>query len=54
MATTATTTSNQPATYSLLVIFTVDSSTAEHLQDQHRSATKPKAGSRVSTPRSTA
>ena len=34
MATTATTTSNQPVTYSLLVIFTVDPSTSEHLQDQ--------------------
>jgi hypothetical protein len=34
MATTATTTSNQPVTYSLLVIFTVDPSTDEHLQDQ--------------------
>ena len=34
MATTATTTSNQPVTYSLLVIFTVDPSTAENLQDQ--------------------
>ena len=34
MATTTTTTSNQPVTYSLLVIFTVDPSTDEHLQDQ--------------------
>ena len=34
MATTATTTPNQPVTYSLLVIFTVDPSTDEHLQDQ--------------------
>ena len=32
MATTATTTPNQPVTYSLLVIFTVDPSTDEHLQ----------------------
>ena len=30
MATTATTTPNQPVTYSLLVIFTVDLSTSEH------------------------
>ena len=34
MAATATTTTNQPITYSLLVIFTVDPSTDEHLQDQ--------------------
>ena len=34
MATTATTTPNQPVTYSLLVIFTVDPCTDEHLQDQ--------------------
>ena len=34
MATTATTTPKQPVTYSLLVIFTVDPSTGEHLQDQ--------------------
>ena len=31
MATTATTTSNQPVTYSLLVILTVDPSTDEHV-----------------------
>ncbi len=34
MATTATTSPNQPVTYSLLVIFTVHSSTDEHLHDQ--------------------
>ena len=34
MATTATTTPNQPVTYSLLVIFTVDPSTDEHPRDQ--------------------
>ena len=34
MATTATTPPNQPVTYSLLVIFTVDPSTHENLQDQ--------------------
>lgn len=34
MATTATTTSNAPVTYSRLVIFTVDPSTDGHLQDQ--------------------
>ena len=34
MATTATNTQNQPVTYSLLVIFTVDPSTDEHLHDQ--------------------
>ena len=34
MATTATTTPNQPVTYTLLVIFTVDPSTDAHLQDQ--------------------
>jgi hypothetical protein len=34
MATTATTTPNQPVTYILLVIFTVDPCTGEHLQDQ--------------------
>jgi hypothetical protein len=34
MATTATTTPNQPVTYSLLVVFTVDHCTDEHLQDQ--------------------
>lgn len=34
MATTATHTLNQPVTYTLLVIFTVDPRTHEHLQDQ--------------------
>ena len=34
MATTATTTPNQPVTDSLLVIFTVNPSTDEHLQDE--------------------
>jgi hypothetical protein len=34
MATTATTTPNQPVTYTLLVIFTVDPRSAERLQDQ--------------------
>ena len=34
MATTSTTTPNQPVTYSLLVIFNVDPSTDEHLHDQ--------------------
>src|SRR5207253_8031385 len=34
MATTATTTPNQPVTYSLLVVFTVDPGTHERLQDQ--------------------
>ena len=34
MATTAMTTPNQPVTYSLLVIFTVDPGTHERLQDQ--------------------
>lgn len=34
MATTATTTPNQPVTYALLVIFTVDPRAHEHLQDQ--------------------
>ena len=34
MATTATTTPNEPVTYALLVIFTVDPRTHEHLQDQ--------------------
>jgi hypothetical protein len=31
---TATTTTNQPGTYTLLVIFTVDPNTGERLQDQ--------------------
>ena len=34
MSTTATTTPNEPVTYTLLVIFTVDPRTHEHLQDQ--------------------
>ena len=34
MALTATTTPNQPVTYTLLVIFTVDARTGEHLQDE--------------------
>ena len=34
MATTATTTTNQSVTYTLLVIFTVDPRTGERLQDQ--------------------
>ncbi len=34
MATTATTTPNEPVTYALLVIFTVERRTHEHLQDQ--------------------
>ena len=34
MTTTATSTHNQPVTYSLLVIFTVDPYIGEHLQDQ--------------------
>ncbi len=34
MATTTSTSPNQPVTYSLLVIFTVDPSTDEHLHDQ--------------------
>jgi len=34
MAMTATTTPNEPVTYALLVIFTVDPSTGERLQDQ--------------------
>jgi hypothetical protein len=34
MATTATTTPNEPVTYALLVIFTVEPRTHEHLQDQ--------------------
>jgi hypothetical protein len=34
MATTVTTSANQPITYTLLVIFTVDPSTGERLQDQ--------------------
>ena len=34
MATTATTTPNEPVTYTLLVIFTVDPRTGERLQDQ--------------------
>ena len=34
MATRATTTANQPITYTRLVIFTVDPSTGERLQDQ--------------------
>ena len=34
MAMTATTTQNPPVTYTLLVIFTVDPDTDEHLQDQ--------------------
>ncbi len=34
MATTATTTPNQPVTYTLLVIFTVDPRSGERLQDQ--------------------
>ena len=34
MAMTATTTTNQPVTYTLLVIFTVDPRIDEHLQDQ--------------------
>jgi len=34
MATTATTTANQPVTYALLVIFTVDPATHKHLYDQ--------------------
>jgi hypothetical protein len=34
MATTATTTPSDPVTYALLIIFTVDPQTHEHLQDQ--------------------
>ena len=34
MATTATTTPNEPVTYTLLVIFTVDPSSHENLHDQ--------------------
>ena len=34
MATIATTAPNKPVTYSLLVVFTVDPSTDEHLHDQ--------------------
>ena len=34
MATTATTTPNQPVTYTLLVVFTVDPCAGAHLQDQ--------------------
>ena len=34
MATTATTTPNPTVTYALLVIFTVDARSDEHLQDQ--------------------
>ena len=34
MATTATATQNQPVTYTLLVVFTVDPCAGEHLQDQ--------------------
>lgn len=34
MTTTATTTPNEPVTYALLVIFTVDPRTHQHLQDQ--------------------
>ena len=34
MAMTATTTPNEPVTYALLVIFTVDPCTRERLQDQ--------------------
>ena len=34
MATTATTTTNQPVTYALLVIFTVDPATHRDLHDQ--------------------
>ncbi len=34
MPTTATTAPNEPVTYALLVIFTVDPRTHEHLQDQ--------------------
>jgi len=34
MATTATIATNQPVTYTLLVIFTVDPSSDEHLHDQ--------------------
>jgi len=34
MATTATITPNEPVTYTLLVIFTVDPDADEHLQDQ--------------------
>ncbi len=52
IATTATTTPDQPVTYALLVIFTVDPC-AEHLQDQQVIATRLKAGSRASTPRFT-
>ncbi len=54
MATTATTALNQPVTYTLLVIFTVDPSTDEHLHDNRPSATRPRAGSQASTPRFTA
>ena len=54
MATTATTTPSQPVTYALLIIFTVDARTHDHLQDHRPSATTPKAGSRASTPRFTA
>lgn len=34
MATTATTTPNESVTYALLIIFTVEPRTHEHLQDQ--------------------
>jgi hypothetical protein len=49
MATTATTTPNQPVTYTLLVIFTVDPRTGERLQDQQAIRERRTAGSRVST-----
>lgn len=34
MAATPTTTANPPVTYALLIVFTVDPRTDEHLQDQ--------------------
>ncbi len=33
MATTSTTTENKPVTYAMLVVFTVDASSDEHLRD---------------------
>ena len=54
MAMTAMTTPNRPVTYALLVIFTVDPSTAERRRTNRTSATRPNAGSRASTPPFTA
>jgi len=54
MATAATTTTNQPVTYALLVIFTVDPPLISTFTTNKPSATTPRPGSRASTRRFTA